>query len=98
MGYLRIQGELAKLGIAVSATARLFLRRHGLGPAPRGSGPSWSQFLRAQAQGILARDFFTVETALKTLYGLFFIELGTRRVHIAGATASPSRSAPPAIP
>jgi hypothetical protein len=91
-GYLRIQGELAKLGIAMSATAiRILLRRHGLGPSPRGSGPSWSQFLRAQAQGILACDFFTVETAvLQTLYVLFFIELGTRRVHIAGATASPN--------
>jgi len=91
-GYLRIQGELAKLGIAVSAIAiRILLRRHGLGPAPRGSGPSWSQFLRAQARGILACDFFTVETALlQTLYVLFFIELGTRRVHIAGATASPN--------
>jgi putative transposase len=91
-GYLRIQGELAKLGIDVSATAiRILLRRHGLGPAPRGSGPSWSQFLRTQAQGVLACDFFTVETArLKTLYVLFFIEHGTRRVHITGVTASPN--------
>ena len=88
---MRIQGELAKLGIRVSATTiRTLLRHHGLGPAPRRSGPSWSQFLRAQADGILACDFFTVETVfLKTLYILFFIELGTRRVHLAGVTAHP---------
>jgi putative transposase len=90
-GCVRIQGELAKLGIRVSATTiRTLLRHHGLGPAPRRSGPSWSQFLRAQADAILACDFFTVETVfLKTLYVLFFIELGTRRVHLAGVTAHP---------
>jgi putative transposase len=90
-GCVRIQGELAKLGIRVSATTiRTLLRRHGLGPAPRRSGPTWSQFLRAQARGILACDFFTVETVfLKTLHVLFFIELGTRRVHLAGVTAHP---------
>jgi putative transposase len=81
-GYLRIRGELMKLGIMVSATAiRTVLRREGLGPAPRRSGPSWSEFLRAQARGILAFDFFTVETVwLRTLYVLFGIELGSRRV------------------
>jgi putative transposase len=90
-GCVRIQGELAKVGIRVSATTiRALLRRHGLGPAPRRSGPTWSQFLRAQAHGILACDFFTVETVfLKTLYVLFFIDLGTRRVHLAGVTAHP---------
>jgi len=90
-GCVRIRGELAKLGIRVSATTiRMLLRRHGLGPAPRRSGPTWSQFLRAQAHGILACDFFTVETVfLKTLYVFFFIELGTRRVHLAGVTAHP---------
>ena len=57
---------------------------------PRRSGPSWSEFLRAQAKGIVASDFFTVETiTLKTLYVLFFIELSTRRVHLAGITANP---------
>jgi len=78
---MRIQGELAKLGIRVSATKiRTLLRREGLGPAPRRSGPTWSEFLRAQARGVLACDFFTVETLfLKTLYVLFFIELGTGR-------------------
>jgi putative transposase len=90
-GYLRIRGELLKLGTTVSATAiRTVLRRHGVGPAPRRSGPSWSEFLRSQAHGILAFDFFTVETAwLRTLYVLFAIELGSRRVHALGVTRNP---------
>ncbi len=59
---MRIKAEPAKLGITVSATAiRTVLRRHGLGPAPRRSGPTWSEFLRVQAKGIIAVDFFTVE-------------------------------------
>jgi putative transposase len=68
-----------KLGIEVSATTiRTILLRHGLHPAPRRSGPTWTEFLRSQAAGILATDFFTVETIrLKTLYVLFFIELRT---------------------
>jgi putative transposase len=91
-GYIRIQGELRKLGIYVGATTiRRIVLKEGLGPAPRRAGPSWSEFLRAQAQGILACDFFTVETAfLKTLYVLFFIEIGTRRVHVTGATRNPN--------
>ena len=60
-GYVRIQGELRKLGIRVSASSiRRVLRRSGLGPVPRG-GPTWSEFLRAQAHNVLATDFFTVE-------------------------------------
>jgi transposase len=90
-GCIRIRGELAKLGIRVSATKiRTLLRRAGLGPAPRRSGPTWSEFLWAQAQGILAFDFFTVETLLlRTLYVLFAIEVGSRRVHILGVTRNP---------
>jgi transposase InsO family protein len=90
-GYRRIQGELRKLGVIVSATAiRSLLRRHGIAPAPRRAGPSWKQFLACQATGILACDFFTVETVWpRTLYVLFFIELSTRRVHLAGVSAHP---------
>jgi putative transposase len=90
-GCVRIQGELRKLGIQVGATTiRSILRRSGFGPAPRRRGPSWSELLRAQAHGMLACDFFTVETAwLRTLYVLFFVEHGSRRVHLAGVSANP---------
>jgi putative transposase len=90
-GCVRIQGELRKLGVRVGATTiRTLLRRHGLGPAPRRTSPSWAEFLRAQAQGILACDFFNAETFwLRTLYVLFWIEHGSRRVHLAGVTANP---------
>jgi putative transposase len=91
-GYVRIVGECRKLGVAVSATSvRTILGRHRLGPAPRRSGPTWTQFLRAQAAGILACDFLTVETVgLTRLYVLFFVELHRRRVHLAGVTAHPT--------
>ena len=90
-GYIRIQGELRKLGIRVGATTiRRILLKEGLGPAPRRAGPSWSEFLRSQADGILACDFFTVETAfLRTFYVLLFIEIGSRRLHVNGATENP---------
>jgi transposase InsO family protein len=90
-GCVRIQGELRKLGIQVGATTiRAILRAAGVGPSPRRDGPSWSEFLRAQAQGIIACDFFTVETIwLQTLYVLFWIEHGSRRVRLAGVTANP---------
>ena len=92
-GFQRITGELAKLGMRVSATSvRTILRRRGLGPAPRRhGGPSWSTFLRGQASGIVACDFLTVETiGLRRLYVLFFIELESRRVWLAGVTANPN--------
>jgi transposase len=90
-GYQRIKGELQHLGIRVSATTiRTMLRRHGLDPAPRRTTTTWRAFLRQQATGIVACDFFTVDTVwLRRLYVLFFIELGTRRVHVAGVTANP---------
>jgi putative transposase len=90
-GYQRIKGELLRLGVQVSATAiRTTLRRHGLDPAPRRAATSWRAFLRRQAAGIVACDFLTVDTIwLRRLYVLFFIELDTRRVHLAGVTANP---------
>jgi transposase len=83
-GYRRIQGELIKLGIRIAAsTIARVMKDHGLGPAPRRRGPTWRQFLRAQASGVVATDFFHVDTlALKRLYVLFFIELGRRRIWI----------------
>jgi putative transposase len=91
-GYQRIAGECAKLGVTVSATSvRNVLRGHRLGPAPRRGGPSWAQFLRAQASGVLACDFLSVETiGLSRLYVLFVIELDRRRVWLAGVTANPT--------
>jgi transposase InsO family protein len=91
-GYRRIQGELIKLGVhlAASTIARI-IKDHGLGTAPRRSGPTWRAFLRAQASHIVATDFFTVDTVLlNRLYVLFFIELGRRRAWITGVTAHPN--------
>jgi hypothetical protein len=90
-GCARIEGELRKLGIRVGATTiRTVLRTARAGPAPRRTGPPWTEFLRAQADGIIACDFFTVETAwLRTLYILVVIELGSRRIHLSPSTAHP---------
>jgi hypothetical protein len=90
-GYQRITGELNGLGIVSATTVAKILRQAGLGPAGERSGLSWRAFLRAQAASMLAVDFFTVETiSLQRLYVLFFIELGSRRVHLAGSTANPT--------
>jgi hypothetical protein len=91
-GYPRIAGELRTLGLRVSpSTVRRILLANQLGPAPRRSGPSWRQFLRHQAASMLACDFFTVETrSLRRFYVLFFIELESRRVHLAGCTTNPT--------
>jgi putative transposase len=93
-GYRRIQGELSRLGISVApSTVWAVLRRHGVEPAPRRAGLSWADFLHRQAAGIIACDFFTVETVwLKRLYVLFFIEIESRRVHICGVAANPHGS------
>jgi putative transposase len=91
-GHRRIHGELAKLGVMVaSSTVREILRAAGIDPAPRRAGPTWRQFLHAQAAGILAVDFLHVDTVLlKRQYVLVFIEHGTRRMHLGGVTANPT--------
>jgi putative transposase len=91
-GYRRIHGELTKLGLAVApSTVWEILRAAGIDPAPRRSGPTWRQFLHAQAAGILAVDFLHVDTVLlNRLYVLVFIEHGTRRMHLGGVTAHPT--------
>jgi putative transposase len=91
-GYQRIVGELLKLGFRLSlSTVRRLLASAGLEPAPRRGGTSWSVFLRRQAASMLACDFFTVETlSLRRFYVLFFIELESRRVHLAGCTTNPT--------
>jgi transposase InsO family protein len=91
-GYRRIQGELVGLGVTVApSTVWSIMRGAGLDPAPRRSGPTWAEFLSAQAKGVLACDFLTVDTVLlRRLYVLIFIEHGTRRVHLAGITANPT--------
>ena len=91
-GYLRIVGELKKLGVSVSKTSvAAVLRRRGLPPAPRRHGPTWSQFLSAQAKGIVATDFFHVDSVLlRRYYVLFVIEVQSRVVHLLGVTANPN--------
>jgi transposase InsO family protein len=90
-GYRRIQGELVGLGVKLAAsTVWAILKEAGIGPAPRRLEPSWTEFLRQQAASVLECDFLTVDTLfLKRFYVLFFIELATRRVRLAGITTNP---------
>ena len=91
-GYRRIHGELAGLGVNVAAsTVWEILKTHGIGPAPRRTGPTWPQFLRSQAEAILACDFFTVDLLDGTqAHVLAVIEHATRRIRILGVTLHPT--------
>jgi putative transposase len=91
-GYRRIHGEFARLGITIAAsTVWAILKQAHIDPAPGRCSESWTSFLRAQAAGIVACDFFCVDTvSLRRLYVLFFIELDTRRVNLAGITPNPT--------
>jgi putative transposase len=91
-GYRRIHGELARLGITIAAsTVWTILNNAGIDPAPGRSSESWTTFLRSQAAGIVACDFFTLDTVmLRRYYVLFFVELDRRRVHLAGITKNPT--------
>src|SRR5262245_6903686 len=91
-GYMRIAGELRKLGIAVAASSvRNILTRAGVPPAPQRDSQSWRSFLRAHGESILACDFFTVDTVwLRRLYVLAFISIGSRRVEYFAVSSTPN--------
>jgi putative transposase len=91
-GYRRIHGELIGLGHRlVPSTVWSILKNAGIDPSPWRRDQTWRAFLHAQARHVIACDFFTVDTiVLRRLYVLFFIELDTRRVHLAGITTNPT--------
>ena len=91
-GHRRVQGELVRLGHHIAAsTVWKILHHAGVHPAPRRAGPTWHQFLTAQARTIMACDFCTVDTVcFQRLSVLFFLELATRQVHVVGVTAQPT--------
>ena len=91
-GYRRIHGELAGLGIRIApSTVWEILTKAGIDPAPRRTGPTWMQFLRSQAEAIIATDLFTVDLLNGAqLYCLAIVEHATRRVHVLGVTGHPT--------
>ena len=91
-GYRRIHGELVGLGVKTAAsTAWEILKTNGIDPAPRRTGPTWSQFLRSQAEAILAWDFFTTDLPDGTqAYVLAVVEHATRCIRILGLTLHPT--------
>ena len=91
-GYRRIHGELVGLGISLApSSVWAILQRYDIEPSPTRSGPTWREFLGAQATTLLACDFFTVDTVLlRRLYVLFFIEHSSQKVYVTGVTASPT--------
>ena len=91
-GYRRIHGELAGLGVKIAAsTVWEILKKAGIHPAPHRSVPTWPQFLRSQAEAILACDFFTAGLLDGTqAYVLAVIEHATRRICILGVTLHPT--------
>jgi len=91
-GYRRIHGELAGLGVKIAAsTVWEILKNAGIDPAPRRAGPGWSEFLRSQAEAILACDFFTADLLDGTqAYVLAVIEHASRRIRILGVTLHPT--------
>ena len=93
-GYRRIHGELLGMDIMLApSSVWAILKRHGIDPSPTRSGPTWNEFLQAQAATLLACDFFTVDTVLlRRLYVLFFIEHSSRKAHLAGVTAHPNET------
>jgi transposase InsO family protein len=94
-GYGKIQGELVKLSFKVSqSTVRNILDRHGIQPVlVRNSSIGWRHLMTHYKEQILACDFFTIDTIwLQTIYVLFFIELGSRRIHFAGVTSNPNQT------